>query len=159
MGAFRNGKSDLPEEREIHLNRVYWDTMIFIYLLEGHPDLGPMVKSLHTAMQNRKSRLFTSAFTAAEVLAGLEKLCATDLLGVAQEFFSSSQVEVLPFDLATAKVYGSVRAQTNISAQDAIHIATAAHTGVDLFITNDKKLQKLSVPGIRFVAGLDGRLW
>ena len=159
MGAFRNGKSDLPEERQIHLNRVYWDTMIFIYLLEGHPDLGPLVKSLHTAMQNRKSRLFTSAFTAAEVLAGLEKLCATDLLVVAQEFFSSSQVEVLPFDLATAKVYGSVRAQTNISAQDAIHIATAAHTGVDLFITNDKKLQKLSVPGIRFVAGLDGRLW
>jgi predicted nucleic acid-binding protein len=133
--------------------------MIFIYLLEGHPDLGPLVKSLHAAMQNRKSRLFTSAFTVGEVFAGLEKLRATELLATAQEFFSSSQVEVLPFDLATAKVYGSVRAQTKISSQDAIHIATAAHAGIDLFITNDKKLQRLSVPGIRFVAGLDGRLW
>lgn len=141
------------------MNRVYWDTMIFIYLLEGHPSLGPLVKSLYAAMQNRKSRLFTSAFTAGEVLAGLEKLRAAELLAVAQEFFSSHQVEILPFDLATAKIYGSVRAQANISAQDAIHIATAAHTGVDLFITNDKKLQKLSVPGIRFIAGLDGRLW
>lgn len=141
------------------MNRVYWDTMIFIYLLEGHPDFGPQVKSLYTAMQNRKSRLFTSAFTVGEVLAGLEKLRATDLLAVAQEFFSSSQVEVLPFDLATAEIYGSVRAQAAISAQDAIHIATAAHAGIDLFITNDKKLQKLSVPGIRFVAGLEGRLW
>ena len=133
--------------------------MIFIYLLEGHPDLGPLVKSLHAAMQNRKSRLFTSAFTVGEILAGLEKLRATDLLTVAQDFFSSSQVEVLSFDLATAGIYGSVRAQTAISAQDAIHIATAAQTGVDLFITNDKKLQKLSIPGIRFIAGLDGKLW
>jgi predicted nucleic acid-binding protein len=133
--------------------------MIFIYLLEGHPDLGPLVKSLHAAMQKRKSRLFTSSFTAAEVFAGLEKLRAMDLLAVAHEFFSSNQIEILPFDLATAKIYGTVRAQTKISAQDAIHIATAAHTGVDLFITNDKKLQKLSVPGIRFVAGLDGKLW
>ena len=141
------------------MNRVYWDTMIFIYLLEGHPDLGPLVKSLHAAMQNRKSRLFTSAFTVGEILAGLEKLRAADLLTIAQEFFSSSEVEVLPFDLAMAEIYGSVRAQTAISAQDAIHIATAAHTGVDLFITNDKKLQKLSIPGIRFVAGLDGKLW
>jgi predicted nucleic acid-binding protein len=141
------------------LNRVYWDTMIFIYLLEGHPDLAPLVKSLHDAMQNRNSRLFTSAFTIGEVLAGLEKLRATELSAVAQEFFSSRQVEILPFDLATAKIYASVRAQTNARAQDAIHIATAAHTGVDLFITNDKKLQKLCVPGIRFIAGLDGRLW
>jgi predicted nucleic acid-binding protein len=133
--------------------------MIFIYLLEGHPDLGPLVKSLHAAMQHHKSQLFTSAFTVGEVLAGLEKLRAADLLTVAQNFFSSSQVETLPFDLATAKIYGSVRAQTNVSAQDAIHIATAAHTGVDLFITNDKKLQRLSVPGIRFIAGLDGKLW
>lgn len=133
--------------------------MIFIYLLEGHPDLGPLVKSLHVAMQERKSRLFTSAFTAAEVFAGLEKLRATDLLHVAQDFFSSDQVETLSFDLATARIYGSVRAQTHISAQDAIHVATAAHAGIDLFITNDKKLQKLSMPGIRFFAGLDGRLW
>lgn len=159
MGTFRNRKGDLPKEGKIDLNRVYWDTMIFIYLLEGHPDLSPLVKSLHAAMQDRKSRLFTSAFTVGEVLAGLEKLRAMDLLAVAQEFFSSNKVEILPFDLATAKMYGSVRAQTNVSAQDAIHIATAAHAGVDLFITNDRKLQKLSVPGIRFIAGLDGRLW
>lgn len=141
------------------MNRVYWDTMIFIYLLEGHPDLGPLVKSLQAAMQNRKSCLFTSAFTAGEVFAGLERLRATELLAVAREFFSSNQVEILPFDLATARIYGSVRAQANISAQDAIHIATAAHAEIDLFITNDKKLQKLSIPGIRFFAGLDGRLW
>lgn len=158
MGAFRD-RSEPTEKGQVALNRVYWDTMIFIYLLEGHPDLGPMVKSLQAAMQNRKSRLFTSAFTVGEVLAGLEKLGATELLAVAQEFFSSDELEILPFDLATARIYGAVRAQANISAQDAIHIATASHKGVDLFITNDKKLQKLSVPGIRFIAGLDGRLW
>jgi uncharacterized protein len=133
--------------------------MIFIYLLEGHAELGPAVHSLYAAMQNRKARLVTSTFTVAEVLAGLKKLRAAALLSASRDFFSSSQVEVLPFDMATAEIYGSVRSQTSVSAPDAIHIATAAHAGVDLFITNDKKLQKLSVPGIRFIASLDGKLW
>jgi hypothetical protein len=34
--------------------------------------------------------------------------------------------------------------------------ATAAQAGADLFITNDKKLQQISIPGIRFIAG---QLW
>ena len=141
------------------MKRVYWDTMIFIYLLEGHAELGPAVHFLHAEMQDRRARLTTSTFTVGEVLAGLKKLRAVELLSTAREFFSSGQVEILPFDMATAEIYGSVRSQTSVSAPDAIHIATAAHVGVDLFITNDKKLQKVSIPGIRFIAGLDGKLW
>jgi hypothetical protein len=34
-------------------------------------------------------------------------------------------------------------------------LACAAHFGVDIFITNDKQLHKLDVPGIGFIAPLE----
>jgi len=133
--------------------------MIFIYLLEGNAELAPAVHSLYEEMQKRKARLMTSAFAVAEVLTGLKKLRAAESLSLARDFFSSPQIEILPFDLATAEIYASLRSQASMSAPDAIHIATAAHAETDLFITNDRKLQKLSIPGIRFIAGPDGKLW
>jgi hypothetical protein len=45
-----------------------------------------------------------------------------------------------------------------VSQADGIHLASAAAAGVDLFITNDDKLRKLRIPGIRFFADLDGKL-
>ena len=38
---------------------------------------------------------------------------------------------------------------------DAIQLACAAHYGVDLFITNDQHLHKLTIPGIGFIAPLE----
>jgi predicted nucleic acid-binding protein len=48
-----------------------------------------------------------------------------------------------------------LRATANVSPADAIHLACAASSGVDLFITHDKTLHKLRVNGIQFIAGLD----
>jgi predicted nucleic acid-binding protein len=35
---------------------------------------------------------------------------------------------------------------------DAIHLACAASAGIDLFLTGDKQLTKLDIPGIQFIA-------
>ncbi len=35
----------------------------------------------------------------------------------------------------------------------------AGAAGVDLFLTHDKDLQKMHVPGIHFIAGLDGNVF
>jgi predicted nucleic acid-binding protein len=43
-----------------------------------------------------------------------------------------------------------------VSQADAIHLATAAVSGVDLFLTNDSLFWKLVVPGIKFMIDLDG---
>jgi len=39
------------------------------------------------------------------------------------------------------------------------NVASAATAGVDLFVTNDPALRKLRIPGIRFMAGLDGKIF
>jgi predicted nucleic acid-binding protein len=35
---------------------------------------------------------------------------------------------------------------------DSIHLACAASAGIDLFLTGDKQLARLDVPGIQFTA-------
>ncbi|HEY7838794.1 MAG TPA: hypothetical protein VIC54_09360 [Terriglobales bacterium] len=42
---------------------------------------------------------------------------------------------------------------------DALHLAIAATAGVNLFLTNDRRLHRLKVPGIDFIAGLDTNLY
>jgi predicted nucleic acid-binding protein len=140
------------------VNRVYWDSMLFIYLLEANPDFGVRVQRLHEAMLRRGDILCTSIFTVGEVLTGPRK--RKDVAGVSglKKFFGSKEVEILPFTIEAADMYSMIRTETRVRQADGIHLATAAATGVDVFVTNDEKLRKLVVPGIRFFADLDGKV-
>lgn len=140
------------------MNRVYWDSMLFIYLLEANPNFGRRVQRMHEAMLRRGDILCTGIFTVGEVLTGPRK--RNDLAGITglKEFFGSKEVEILPFTAEAADRYSIIRAEARVSQADAIHLAIAAAAGVDLFITNDSKLRKLAVPGIRFFADLDGKV-
>jgi hypothetical protein len=55
--------------------------------------------------------------------------------------------------------YGQVCAHSRVMPAGATHLARAAHTGVDLFLTNDRELPDLVIPGIHFIAGLDVNLF
>ena len=52
------------------MSRVYWDSMLFIYWLEDHPQYAKQVDAIHSRMKQRQDRLITGAFTFGEVLAG-----------------------------------------------------------------------------------------
>ena len=43
---------------------------------------------------------------------------------------------------------------SGIRPPDAIQLACAAQVGVDLFITNDDRLSRLTIPGIQFLVPL-----
>jgi predicted nucleic acid-binding protein len=140
------------------LNRVYWDSMLFIYLLEANPIFGTRVQLLHQEMLRRGDILCTSIFTVGEVLTGPRK--RNDIAGVnsLKKFFGGKDIEILPFTIEAADRFSVIRAGERVSQADGIHLASAAAAGVDLFITNDDKLRKLRIPGIRFFADLDGKL-
>jgi predicted nucleic acid-binding protein len=132
--------------------------MLFVYYLEGHSDFGPRVRQIHQEMSRRGDVLCTSVFTAGELLVRPQKLKAHEKIKELREYFDSDEIELVPFSLATAEVYSRIRAENSVLPADAIHLASAAETRTDLFITNDKKIQKLHVPGINFIAGLDGSI-
>jgi|HubBroStandDraft_1064217.scaffolds.fasta_scaffold17673_5 predicted nucleic acid-binding protein len=142
------------------MSRVYWDSMLFVYLLEGNPAYAPRVKSILEGMVKRDDTLCTSVFTLGEVLTGARKYGSQAAVAATRRFFlDSGQVELLPYSATTSDRYSVIRAATNVESADAIHLASASESSVDLFITHDKKLKNISIPGIQFIVGLDTNLY
>jgi predicted nucleic acid-binding protein len=141
------------------MSLIYWDTMLFVYLFEDHPAHAERVQHILTKMEQRKDALCTSSFALAETLVGPYKKGARDMAARIREAFRPPFVQVLPFTSEAADQYARIRAEIGVSAADAIHLACAAQAGVDLFLTNDRRLAGQIVPGIQFIAGLDSDLF
>jgi predicted nucleic acid-binding protein len=141
------------------VSRIYWDSNLFIYLLEEHPDFCQVVERLVVKMNERGDSLCTSVFTRGEVLIGPEKRRAPELSSRIRDYLRPPEVDLLPFTEETADHYARIRANNKVSPADAIHLSSAATAGVDLFLTNDRALQRMIVPGIQFVAGMDVNLF
>jgi predicted nucleic acid-binding protein len=142
------------------VSRVYWDSMLFIYLIEGNPQYAPRVKAIYDEMLRRRDTLCTSVFTLGEVLTGPRKVGAHTVVDRIRHFFlNDANVQLLPFTIETSDKYSLIRATTGAKSADAIHLASAADTGVEVFITHDKTMQRLTIPGIHFITGLDTSLY
>lgn len=134
------------------MTRVFWDTNLFIYLLEGGP-FAARVRALRERMQKRNDQLCTSALTLGELLvkphaAGGDAVRDhTDALRRA--------ATIIPFDAGAALHYAAIRGDRAMKPPDAIQLACAAAAGVDLFITNDDRLAGKIVPGVKFITSLD----
>jgi predicted nucleic acid-binding protein len=140
------------------MSRVYWDSMLFIYWLEDHPQYAKQVDAIHSRMKQRQDRLITGAFTFGEVLAGTHRKGHAELADQFRALLRSVVAEVVPFTVETADHYARIRGALGITPADAIHLASAAQAGADLFLTNDKSLLGKIVPGIQFIAMLDTQI-
>lgn len=140
------------------MSRIYWDTMLFVYWIEGHPRYAKQVLHLLEKMRIRQDHLCTSAFAVGEVLAGPYKTGDKGTARKIRDVFQPQFVEVIPFTLETADRYAEIRAVKGVSAPDAIHLACAAQARTDLFLTNDTDLIGKIVPGIQFIAGIDSNI-
>ena len=133
------------------MSLVYWDSMLFIYLVEDNPLQASIVETTLAEMRRRGDTLCTSIFTVGEVLTGPYAKGATDVAEEIREFLGPPDVQILPFSAETTEYYAKIRARNRVKPADAIHLATAAAAGVDLFLTHDRALHGLIVPGIQFV--------
>jgi len=140
------------------MSRVYWDSMLFIYWLEDHPQYAKQVDAIHSRMKQRQDRLITGAFTFGEILAGPYRKGHPELADRFRTLLRSVVAEVVPFTVETADHYARIRGTLGTTPADAIHLACAAQASTDLFLTNDKSLVGKIVPGIQFIAMLDTQI-
>ncbi len=105
-------------------------------------------------MLQRDDRLLTSAMTVGEVLVKPIGTGNRALAAQYRAFFAGPQVTVAAFDLGAAEAYAIIRNDRKIGPADAIQLACAAAADVDLFITNDGRLNRKNVPGIKFISSL-----
>ncbi len=135
------------------MSRIFWDTNLFVYLLEDKGELTERVLSLRERMIERNDELLTSALTLGELLVKPME-AGNDILMRRYEQAIAAAATVVPFDQAAASVFATVRRDRTIQPPDAIQLACASVAGVDLFITNDKRLSRSIVPGIHFIQSL-----
>jgi predicted nucleic acid-binding protein len=129
---------------------IFWDTNLFIYLLEDSPKFGQAVAELRRRMLRRNDRLFTSAMTIGEVLVKPLGSGNAALADRYRTLFSGPHITVSAFDLGAAEAYANIRQDRSIYPVDAIQLACAESAKADLFITNDDRLTQKNIPGVSF---------
>jgi uncharacterized protein len=137
------------------MSRIFWDTNLFIYLFEGYGELSERVQNIRSKMLERGDQLLTSAFTLGELLVKPMEKGALELCKRYEEALVNSTI-LIPFDVKAATHYGRLRCDRGLRPPDAIQLACAGAAHVDLFITNDERLQSKRVEGIHFLTSLRG---
>jgi uncharacterized protein len=139
------------------MSRIFWDTNLFIYLIEDYGKLSERTANIRERMLKRGDQLFTSSLTLGEVLvkpldAGEEELAEQYRHAI------TAGATIIDFDLEAATRYARIRHDRTIRPPDAIQLACAATAKVELFITNDDRLSKKTVAGIHFVMSIEKAL-
>lgn len=136
------------------MSRVFWDTNLFIYLFEGRGAQADRVVALRERILERRDQLFTSALTLGEILV---KPAEADDAALAARYTRAIEATavVVPFSADAAPRYARIRLDRSIRPPDAIQLACAASAEIDLFVTNDERLSRKSVPGIQFITSLE----
>jgi predicted nucleic acid-binding protein len=140
------------------MRRIYWDTMLYAYWLEGNK-LSTRVQHIHQTILQRSDTLCSSLFVLAELLVGPLKTSDAAAASSIQQFFDSDAVSMLPYTSQSVRLFAELRAHHGVKPLDALHLAISASSGVDLFLTHDRRLHKLAVPGLPFIAGLETDLF
>jgi predicted nucleic acid-binding protein len=132
--------------------------MLLIYLLEGNPDCKKRAEQLLARTRRRGDRIFTSYLAVGEMMAGASKSLDALKSSAIQEALKETGFSYLPFDAGAVAPFSKLRAKKKLRIADSIHLACAASAGIDLFLTGDKQLVKLDVPGIQFIADFNTQI-
>lgn len=130
--------------------RVYLDTNIFIYALEGYPEFVDELTEFFESLDEGSLSAVTSELTLAEVLVRPFMDGNTERQTAYQQALQSSQgLEVVLVDRNVLIESARLRSVANLRLPDAIHGATARLTECETFLTNDRRL--LAIPNIEVV--------
>ena len=135
------------------MSRIFWDTNLFIYLIEDYGELSERVVKIRERMLKRGDELYTSTLTLGEILVkpldeNREELAAD------YELALTSAAVVIPFDRTASRSFATIRRDRSVKPPDAIQLACASQVSTDLFITNDGRLSDKVVAGVQFITSL-----
>ncbi|MDA8405859.1 MAG: PIN domain-containing protein [Deltaproteobacteria bacterium] len=126
--------------------RIYLDTNIIIYAMEGYPEYVSSLASLFAAIDEGKLVAVTSELTLAESLVKPMMDDNVRLQNIYMEALQSSDaLYIIPVNRQILIEAARLRAKSyTLNLPDAIHLATAHVHQCASFLTNDKRLRSLS---------------
>jgi predicted nucleic acid-binding protein len=137
--------------------RVYLDSCIVIYLIQGHESLRREILSALRPAQEPLTAC-VSDLTRLECRVGPMREDDGDLLRQFDDFFASRDLENLPIDVSVFDLATSLRASHGTKTPDALHLATAVIGGCAEFWTNDGRLRAAAEGriGLRVLPAVSG---
>jgi predicted nucleic acid-binding protein len=137
------------------MSRIFVDSNIFIYHLEDPGPRGHRASEILRSIGDRGDELMAAALALGEVLVKPIERGDTLLEARYRTLLRGPLVTLAPFDTNAGEIFARVRQDRKIKTPDALHLATAASAGCDLFVTNDDRLSRAFVPGIKFIVSMD----
>ena len=126
----------------IKAKRVYFDTNVFIYLIEGYAVFETSLNEIRDSIFHREAEIFTSELTLCEVLVSPFRSNNSELALLYRQFLEESGAfTLLPTTRETYIRASLYRAQIGLKMADAIHVATAVENGCEVFVSNDAGLK------------------
>ncbi|QUS41464.1 type II toxin-antitoxin system VapC family toxin [Tardiphaga alba] len=119
--------------------RIYVDSNVFIYAVEGNGDLADALAELLELFARKPGLAITSELTLAEILAKADRLQRRDYLDLIVE---SGAIELCPVNrdiLIETAAYRRVMGATKLA--DAIHAVTALQYGCSILLSADRRMR------------------
>lgn len=135
MGEIRTLEHILEKIRG---KRVYFDTVVLIYALEGNSIYVNRAVPFVEASENRECIGFTGVATLTEMLVGAIRKGNTNYAEQLKAMFKSGDLlQCVSHNDEVFIASASLRATSNLKAIDALHFSTALALGCQFFLTND----------------------
>ena len=123
--------------------RVYLDTNIFIYALEGYSTFRAVLTTLFAALDRGDLVAVTSDDAGGGVGQTAARHHAERQAAYLQVLQPSTSLHMAPVSREVLIAAARLRAEIGLKLPDAIHVATAQLTGCDQFLTNDARIPAL----------------
>lgn len=128
--------------------RLYLDTMVWLYSLQGSsPSYADATNLFHRIADNRH-QMVSSPLVVGELLVLPRKNGDTFAEAAYKQLFKRSPIEMITDISAISEVFAEIRANYRFAAADTLHLSLASVAKVDIFVTEDQKLVNKPVPGI-----------
>ena len=122
--------------------KIYLDTNVFIYALEGFSEFSSTLTELFLAIDDSKVQAVTSELTLAETLVKPLRDANFPLTEVyKQAIVSGAGLSVVSVNRPILIEAATLRAAVQLKLPDGIHVATALSTNCDYFLTNDERVK------------------
>ncbi len=124
--------------------RVGFDAAPIIYYVEGNVDFEPRCTPFFHAIGRGRIEGFTSSISLPETLVHPFRMGDAARETAFRDLLLDTEgmtTRVVSIDIAEVAAW--LRATYNLRTPDAVQVATALHSGCDIFLTNDDKLKRV----------------